>query len=537
MGRHPNKPRLAGGATLTVVIVVLLLAAAYFGYRGLVFYRESVAPAVEQVAKVATAVKGVIPTLNPYKLTRDPDEIARMLGSVLRIAPPEGYVGAFGFAVEFLGQKHMELVALIPAGVPPEQIFEGGRNVIRFNPGRHTIFLAARQERAERDEMRDAIAAMTGGETQAARLEPVAIAAGGKRVAAYRGVVESYGTRNRVVMVFLDEGRILHAAGPADAFDERALERTLAALVAVHPANDLLYEHPKAEAITAPRDDPCGIRGLAGDFDVVVVSVERGSTPLAVALDQSGRDAAREEVVVGVTPKPVVLVLTGNDPIVWNVGRAPGARIAGVLAQGVHRQAVIGLPRTTPMSTYSTADGPNACKHFRTAGKAESREYRAVERRVRELFGRGIGTFLDRKAGGRFVVGNAGDEVSYSPDVTLKHVALPDTVLLPGQRGIDRLVKESAIRPATDEDVDAWVRGAAQRLGQPVDAYRRKMNWRLDRDSVYVVLRDFDLPGGLAGSNARTFIIPAGKPRPAGPKDHCTFLTMEGFQCYGTGCG
>jgi len=530
------RPRQTGGATLTVVAAVVLLVLGYVGYRAYGFYRENVAPVVADASKVVSTVASVAGSLNPYKLTKDPDEVAQSLRTSFGIAPPEGYVGAFGLSVELLGQKQMQLMALIPQGTKPSDIFEGGRGEIRFNPGASTIFLAARFNRADRDEMRDAIAGMVGGDGQTEPLKQVYIEAGGKKVAAYRGAAQSYGAWNAVVFVFLDDGRLFYAAGPRASFDERALERALTALVAAHPANGLLYQHPKAETVAAPRSDPCGIPGLAGDFDVVVVSVSRGSTPLDVALDQSGYDVAREEVVVGTTPKPVVLVLMGRDPIVWNVGRTEGARIVGVLAEGAYRQAVIGLPKTTPLSTYSSSDGPNACQYFR-AEKPDGSEYSAVQRRIKELFGRGIGTFMNKKAGGRFVVGDASGDVAYSPDVTLKSVALSDSVLPGGKRGLARLVQEQAIRPATDEEIAAWVKGAALRLGQPVDKYRRSIDWRLGKDNVYVVLKPFDLPAGLAGADARTFILPAGAQRPGGPQGHCTFLQMENYQCYGTGCG
>ena len=95
-----------------------------------------------------------------------------------------------------------------------------------------------------------------------------------------------------------------------------------------------------------------------------MVSVYKGSTPLDIAIDKSGHDVTREEVVVGAMPKPVVLLLMGYDPIVWNVGQTADANIVGVLAQGYHRQAVIGLPKTVPLVTYSSEDGPNACRYF-----------------------------------------------------------------------------------------------------------------------------------------------------------------------------
>ena len=530
------RPRQAGGATLTVIAVVVLLVLTYLGYRAYSFYRENLAPVVAGASNVVSTVASVARSLDPYKVTKDPDEVAQSLRTSFGIAPPEGYVGAFALSVELLGQQHMQIMALIPRDVKPSDVFEGGRGEIRFHPGASTIFLAVRSNRSDRDEVRDAIARMVGGDGQTEPLLPVFIQAAGRNVAAYRGATQSYGAWNSVVFVFLDDGRLFYAAGPKASFDERALKRALTALVAAHPADDLLYQHPKADAIATPRSDPCGIPGLAGDFDVVVVSVSRGSTPLDIALDQSGNDVAREEVVVGTTPKPIVLILMGQDPIVWNVGRTEGARIAGVLAEGRYRQAVIGLPKTTPLSTYSTSDGPNACQYFR-AERPDGSEYSAVQRRIRELFGRGIGTFMNKKAGGRFVVGDASGDVSYSRDVTLKSVALSDSVLPGGKRGLERLVKEQAIRPATDEEIAAWVRGAAQRLGQPADRYRRSIDWRLGKDNVYVVLKPFDLPEGLAGANARTFILPAGAQRPGGPQGHCTFLQMENFQCYGVGCG
>ena len=215
------RPRQAGGAILTVVLAVVLLVAAYYGYRAYSFYRENVAPVVADVAQVATSVATVAANLNPYKLTKDPAEVAAQLQASFGIAPPEGYVGAFGLNVEMLGQKHMQLVALIPQGARPSDIFEGGRNEIRFNPGTSTIFLAAQFNRSDRDEMRDAIATMVAGDGQSEPLQEVYIEAGGRKVAAYRGAVQSYGTRKTVVFVFLDDGRLFHAAGPAGSFDEQ----------------------------------------------------------------------------------------------------------------------------------------------------------------------------------------------------------------------------------------------------------------------------------------------------------------------------
>ncbi len=529
-----RRGRQRGSAILKVILALILVAIAYGIYRAYSFYQSTVAPVVETVSEVASAVTSVA-TLNPYKLTSDPQVIEAALLDTFRIAPPEGYVGAFGLSVELFGRKPVELVTLIPKDADPAQIFEGGEGEIRFNPGPHTIFLAAKYNDVEPADMREAILQMAGGEGQAERLEQVFIDAGGKRVAALRGNVQSYGATNTVAYLFLDDGRSFVAMGPAAAFDEAALTRAATALSVAHPANSLLYAHVDPDAIEPPSSDACGIPGLANEFDVVVVQVQRGSKALDVAIDQSGEDVAQEDVVVGTTEQPVVLVLMGEYPIVWNIGQTDGARIAGVLAQGQHRQSVIGLPTSTLLTTYSQADGPNACKHFRLSPDNGAEDL-AAKRRLRELFGRGVNQVLTTKSNGQFRVGTVSGEIRYSDERTLASVVLPDDVLPGGDYGLRRLVKDGAIRLATDDEITAWLQGAAKRKGSPVDTVRRNMDWRLGDDQVYVALREFDLPEGLGGANARTFILPPGTPKPGGPQGHCTFLHLDTFECSGTAC-
>ncbi len=532
-----RRSRQTGGAVLKALVAFLLLGLAFGVYQANSFYQAKIAPVVESVSKVAAVAAGVTKaaaSLNPYKITREPAEIAQKLSDSFRIAVPTGYVGAFGMDVALLGQKQSQVLALIPSTARPSDIFEGGRNEIRFNPGRNTIFLAATFNRAERDEMRDAMSRLAGSDAQSEPLQSIYIDAGGRKVAALRGNTQSYGVTNTVVFTFLDDGRRFFAVGPRDSFDEAALRGALTSLVASHPANVLFYEHPKPEVDTPPSSDPCGIPRLKTDFEVHVVSVTRGSTPLDIAIDQSGSDVFQEDVVVGATSKPVVLLLMGQSPIVWKVGQASGARIAGVLAQGNLRQAVIGLPKSVLLTTYASADGPNACRSFGPQ-HAEAVDL-PLKNRVRELFGRGIAGFHSKKASGPFLIGDVNGETAYSMDRTIESVALPDNVLPGGQKGLDRLVKQHVIRLATEKELTDWLGGAARKTGKIPSNFRGTVRWEMIYDSVYVVLKDVELPDELYGANARTFIIPPGVHDPGGPKGHNTFLRMEDFQCYGVGC-
>jgi len=292
---------------------------------------------------------------------------------------------------------------------------------------------------------------------------------------------------------------------------------------------------PAAAAAASETAERCGIPGLAGDFGVVVVSVSEGSTPVDFLIEKTGRAVTKQDVVVGKTMKPVVLVLMAEEPVVWNVGQTKDARIAGVLAEGEFRQAVVGLPDATRVATYAAPKGAPGCPTF-WAESAQGTDYDQVRSRVRALFSRDVAAFLNPETHGRIVVGEIAGAIDHSRDATPESVALPAHVVPMGQRGLDRLAREGAIRLASRQEIDAWLAGAARGRGVPPAQYRDEMSWRTHEGDVYTVLRPFDLPGGLFGAHSRTFIVPPGTRTPGGPRDHCTFLQMDRFQCDGPGC-
>jgi len=303
------------------------------------------------------------------------------------------------------------------------------------------------------------------------------------------------------------------------------------------PIESSANESDRSTAVTVAPENPerCGIPGLAGDFGVVVVSVSEGSTPVDFLIEKTGRAATKEDVVVGKTMKPVVLVLMAEEPVVWNVGQTKDARIAGVLAQGEFRQAVVGLPNETRVATYAAPKAAVDCPTF-WAERTQSTDYDRVRSRIQALFGRDVAAFLNQESNGRIVVGEVAGTIEQSRDRPLESVALPAHVLPMGPRGLDRLTRDGAIRLASEEELDARLVGAARRRGVPLSQYRGRIRWRAHEGSVYTVLKPFDLPGGLFGGNSRAFIVPPGAVMPGGPRDHCMFLQMDRFQCYGPGC-
>jgi hypothetical protein len=532
----PHARRRRGGAILKTVGAVALLGLVLLGYRAYGFYQEKVAPVVEGVSQVAALAANAVESLEalrPFTLSQDSTEVAEVLRSTFDVAPPPGYVGSLVMQLSVLGTARLRMVAVLPRGVEAASVFSPEGNSIRFNAGPSTMFLATAFSGADPDEIHGEIAELVAGDGTTPALQPVFAEVGGRRVALLRGAVPGREGARDLAFAFLDGGRMLFANGPQGKMDEGALTALLTELVARHPDDTLLYTHPTAPPVTPPSQDACGIPGLGNDFDVVMVSVSRGSTPLDIALDRSGDDVTEERVVVGVTPKPVVLVLAGEDPIVWNVGRTDGARIAGVLAQGNGRQAVIGLPPETRLTQYSTEDGPNACRAFHAEETGPDSE---VKQRVRELFGRRIGTFLHQKAGESFTVGEVSGTVWRDERLTIRDVALPDHVLPGGKRGLQRLKQEGKIREATAAEVDRWVAGAARMNGRTPEAQRKAVGSWAFADHTYIVLAATELPPNLYGGNSRQFLVPTGVPVPSGDPGHSTILLMDGFACRGSGC-
>lgn len=259
---------------------------------------------------------------------------------------------------------------------------------------------------------------------------------------------------------------------------------------------------------------------LPADVAVYAVGTYRGTTDLPdIQLDASGHTVSQAEVVVNQPDRPVVLVLTAYDPTVWRVGRTPRTTIVGVILSGYHTQALIGIPKNTPQLA-STYEKKGSFPFF--YAHSASPELLAMNQAVKSLVGREIDRFIHKPTNGVFVVGNAPKDAKalvYSGD-PVKGNSDPGRPLV-GQKGLDRLVQEGKLRPATQADIDAWVDK------ESVKYKRFNPDLRVDPDMevehTYVVLKELTLPAGLYGAQARSFLIPEGVAFPKGPRGHNQF--------------
>ena len=262
----------------------------------------------------------------------------------------------------------------------------------------------------------------------------------------------------------------------------------------------------------------CGLVGLPDDAEAHLVGMYKGQKELDLQLGDSGHTTTEIEVVVGRTPRPIILVLSAYDPVVWKVGSTSAARIAAVLVSGHHTQALIGIPRSMPHRVLST-EQTRGCEPFYAHSAQNAAQ---EERKIVALSGRGIGRFYGSYSASAVQVGedvpSGPGGVSYSPELTVDDYPVLRSEIPAGEKGIDALQRLGKIRLATARDVAAWSGDKAQ---------QSKLASYVGMGRVYVVLEEVTLPSGLYGAHGRDFIIPVGVPRPKGPKAHCSFYYLK----------
>jgi uncharacterized protein YecT (DUF1311 family) len=282
----------------------------------------------------------------------------------------------------------------------------------------------------------------------------------------------------------------------------------------------------KAHGDFAPKQ--CRLSGLPANFEVHAVGTYSGLKPIDTQLP-GGHETRETAVIVNKPGVPVVLVLMAYDPVVWKVSRTPETQIAAVIVGSYHRQAVLGIDKATPLLFRSHEERADCgAFHAYRAG----RELEQAAQRVKAITGRDIDSFVNNPVDGGFIVGaEAGIDINkliFSPDLELEDYA--GAKFAPaGQQGLDLLVEQGKIRPATQADIDAWVAKASEPYKRLNPDLKVPVRMRVGR--TYVVLQPIELPNGLHGGHARSFIIPAGVPQPSGSAGHSMFYFMESGNC------
>ncbi len=280
----------------------------------------------------------------------------------------------------------------------------------------------------------------------------------------------------------------------------------------------------------------CGFEGLKiPDGTQVYAAGAYSGAKLPFQIDDSGHEATRMEVAVNHAQAPVILMLGAYEPTVWSVGWTRETRIVAVLLSGYHAQKITGLPPEVPV-LVSTYDNRGACGHFYVSVDQATR-LNPIARRV---FGRPV-DMLYPVRNGKVLIGDALRANALVTDAAAPAIdtfRLADTQLA-GRAGLQQAVRRGELRPATQQDAQAWqeIQSAKQQKADaPPIAGGTPAPPEVSLHNAYVVLKAFRFPAGLYGANLATFFVPEGVPAPAGNRGHSTVYDFNTAACSGAMC-
>lgn len=302
------------------------------------------------------------------------------------------------------------------------------------------------------------------------------------------------------------------------------------------PAPPAPVHLPLADARRGIRSASCFSPSVANGARIVSIGTNEGGVPIDQLATQEGHRVKAVVLQAADRGVPLFLVLTAYDPVVWDLRRVPQRRLRGVYLSGYYDQAVIGAgARPVRMTSYKA--GPAACGSYQYAYKGGPNLER-LNNAVRNMLGRAI----DRFTGGYALRTVSLDNIA-APVAPPAVPRLRDAIGVgsyrsgasaDGRFGLERLVAQKAIRPATPADVavlDAILtrRSSTGHLA-PVHAH-------VSLSEAFVVLKPVTMPSGMYGAHSATFLIPRGVPFPKDPGSHNAYWSLTTGECRGAVCG
>ncbi len=145
--------------------------------------------------------------------------------------------------------------------------------------------------------------------------------------------------------------------------------------------------------------------------EVHVVGVYEGTYPPGVQHRAGFHPDGTVTIKVGEVQKPIILVLTSYEPVVWKVD-APKGAVVRVIASGYHKQTVEGLDEKVPVTLLDVGDKDYFYAHQSEAGLNEGdnektetkRKYKRLVERVKGMTMQDIKEFQGKYAGSTFEI-------------------------------------------------------------------------------------------------------------------------------------
>lgn len=273
---------------------------------------------------------------------------------------------------------------------------------------------------------------------------------------------------------------------------------------------------------------------LARGAELVVLGAYEGGATTSLSFGRANR-VGRVSVQANASGKPLLLILSAYESVVWDFRGFPLHRLRGVLLSGYYDQVVTGLPPSVPvlktiLDHESGISSPRACvdPFYVHEGGEELDEAQAS---IRASFGRDIDRFAGAYRPAALQADN-GLLRAYAPSQGERLAGLMSQFggLVAPERAIEMLIARGDLRPARQADVTAWNQAATNRLSTGRLAPFRS---EVLTANALVVLRPIMIPRGMYGAHSREFIVPPNVPMPSDPGSHNSYFLVGDGSCRG----
>jgi len=283
------------------------------------------------------------------------------------------------------------------------------------------------------------------------------------------------------------------------------------------------------EEKSIPMQFPDKSCGSFGDIDFssniqIFAGGSYGGKNIKYQIDKSGHSSTIFDVTVNSPDKPVGLILGSYGPSVWHIHRTKGTKIEGVVAYGLLRQVVAGLPKNTPI-----LDGSNGkkCDKYNDFGLYFNKPRDAffqkrINQKSQQLFDRNI-TEIYRAKRGDLTLGKPihPDVKLYSSTETTPESFADQSELPAGKAGLQVLIKKGKIRKLTKADKERWAQKKLAYYKAQVKASGEKLSSMSLKGKYNAFLPKYIMDGFMIldkitipkGSRA-TFFVPEGATYP-----------------------
>lgn len=284
----------------------------------------------------------------------------------------------------------------------------------------------------------------------------------------------------------------------------------------------------------------CKFTNLPLFYDVYAVASYEGLNPINVVIDKNGNKNASNEVIVNAENKPIILVLTSYEPVVWDIKTTVKTKIAGVILGGYYNQAILGISKNIPVLNYTYTQ--NSCGYFYLSNRLDSEQVANIQK-IQQVTGKKPADIKYQYNGGTFFVGNpvgSTDKLIHSDDYKLSDYQVNlNTIsgsIPPDVRGSSNwkedatvyLVTHNYLKQATIIDIQNWENKAKAPYLKSIGSSASQMQIQHDMspDHTYLVQKSFKIPDDFCYGHFINFIIPNGVQAPEN-KQNCGFYFLK----------